>query len=613
MAGVAAAAPDLNNKLNDEFVSKLRAAKGTPAVTGDLSERPVRMLERAPGVEIGFEAIVIADVFKRPALLVRNNTFEQPQSSTWRSILNPQRSKLEAAIRSVGRLELKNHPSLPYAGTAWMIAQDIAITNRHVASIFARKQGASYSFISGPLGKLEARIDFREEHNILTTSEVVIDKVLFIADQGDSNPDVALVRIAKGTRLPDPIVLFDGKVKAGQLTAAIGYPANDPRNPASAVTGIFGSVFEVKRFSPGQVTGNPRGFMFTHDCSTLGGNSGSVVIDIETGRAIGLHFAGSFRENNFGVEAEELKKILKKLKIQISVPAALIEAPKKKKPSEPQAPNLTGRKGYDERFLGSTTALRLTLPKIKASVKDEVAKVKGATDNVLRYTHFSIVMNATRRLTFFTACNIDGVTSTNVRRSEDKWFLDPRIEASQQAGNELYANNDLDRGHMVRRLDPVWGATSEAKQANNDTFFYTNATPQHARLNQGNWNDLEDYILTNTNAKNLRVNVFTGPVFSTDDPQYRGISIPQRFWKVVAVVNGDTGKLHATAYMLSQSDLLSKIEFVFGQFRTYQVPVAEVERQAMLDFGDKVRNADPLRKQEAFAIREIVNLDEIVL
>ncbi len=202
MAGVAAAAPDLNNKLNDEFLSRLRDARRTPAVAADLSERPIRMLERAPGVEIGFEAIVIADVFKRPALLVRNNTFEEPQASNWRSILDPQRSKLEAAIRSVGRLELKNHPSLPYAGTAWMVGEDVAITNRHVASIFARKQGASFPFVSGPLGKLEARIDFREEHNILTTSEVVIDKVLFISDPGDSNADVALVKIAKSRRLP---------------------------------------------------------------------------------------------------------------------------------------------------------------------------------------------------------------------------------------------------------------------------------------------------------------------------------------------------------------------------------------------------------------------------
>src|SRR5262245_24028955 len=50
------------------------------------------------------EAIVIADAFLRPALLVRNNTFEQPESPTWRALLNAHRPKIEAAIRSVGRL-----------------------------------------------------------------------------------------------------------------------------------------------------------------------------------------------------------------------------------------------------------------------------------------------------------------------------------------------------------------------------------------------------------------------------------------------------------------------------------------------------------------------------
>lgn len=613
MAGAAPARIDFNSKLAEEFRARvaqnneIAAPSASRAIVGAVAPYGLPSAEGRFGVE----AIIVADAFKRPALLVRNNTFEPPAAASWRSLLDPQRSKLEAAIRSVGRLELKNHPSLPYAGTAWMIDKDIAITNRHVASVFARKQGSSFPFLSGPIGKFSALVDFREEHDILTTNEVPVEKVIFMAEQGDQHPDIALVKIAKGFRLPDPVPLFDGKVKSEQFVAAIGYPADDPRNPASAVSGIFGSVFEVKRFSPGQVTGNPRGFLFTHDCSTLGGNSGSVLIDIESGRAIGIHFAGRFRDNNFGVEVEEIKRLLKRLKIQIAVRDGLIE-PKKKK-SEPAVPDLSGRKGYDDKFLGTAAALRLAMPKVRSSVRDEIAKVKGTSDNALRYTHFSIVMNATRRLTFFTACNIDGRTSTNIRRRDDKWLLDPRISASHQAGNELYSNNDLDRGHMVRRLDPVWGSAAEAKQANDDTFFYTNATPQHARLNQGNWNDLEDYILTNTNAKDLRVNVYTGPVFGADDREYRGIPIPQRFWKVVTVVNGNTGKLHATAYMLSQTDLLNDIEFVFGQFRTYQVPVIEVEQQTKLDFGDKIRKADPLRGQEAFAIREIANLEEIVL
>ena len=40
-----------------------------------------------------------------------------------------------------------------------------------------------------------------------------------------------------------------------------------------------------------------------HDCSTLGGNSGSVLLDLATGEAVGLHFAGRFLEANYAVPA----------------------------------------------------------------------------------------------------------------------------------------------------------------------------------------------------------------------------------------------------------------------------------------------------------------------
>ena len=43
--------------------------------------------------------------------------------------------------------------------------------------------------------------------------------------------------------------------------------------------------------------------MITHDCSTLGGNSGSVLLDLQTGEAVGLHFAGLYLQDNFAVPA----------------------------------------------------------------------------------------------------------------------------------------------------------------------------------------------------------------------------------------------------------------------------------------------------------------------
>ena len=592
---------NLQDKLRQELASRMGGSSTTETVAADF---PPMAMDMA-GAGSTAEAIVIADAFLRPALLVRNNTFEQPQADTWRALLNAHRPKIDAAIRSVGRLELKNHPTFPYVGTAWIISERVAVTNRHVAMIFAAKKGAGFVISKSPLGQIEARIDFREEQGISSAAEFPIDKVLFISEPGDENPDVALVQMAKGARLPDPIQLAKGPAKKGTSIVVIGYPANDPRNPAAAVSDIFGRIFEVKRLSPGLVMDAGKGFIFSHDASTLGGNSGSLVFDFESNEAVGLHFGGSFRQSNFAVRADQLAKILSKMKVQVSVPPL----PSTPKIEEAPAPNFSGRKGYDDKFLGVKKEFAVPLPALGTNSAD-VAKVKGTTDNVLRYTHFSIMMNSKRRFAFFTAVNIDGNSSVQIRRANDNWVIDPRLDAKLQAGNELYANNQLDKGHLVRRLDPDWGP--DAKTADTDTFTYTNATPQHARLNQGNWNDLEDYVLTNTNAFDLKVSVFTGPVFGPDDPEYRGFFLPQAFWKIVVVVNGQTKKLHATGYMLSQKELLTNIEFVFGQFRTYQVPISEIEAKTKLKFGN-LSKFDPLDKRESFAIREIANLRDIVL
>ena len=85
-------------------------------------------------------------------------------------------------------------------------------------------------------------------------------------------------------------------------------------------------------------------------------------------------------------------------------------------------------------------------------------------------------------MAFYTAVNIDGSKLEQLERNNDVWYYDPRIERELQYGPELYSKNDLDRGHLVRRLDPVWGANF--KDANEDTFHFSNFSPQHKNLNQ---------------------------------------------------------------------------------------------------------------------------------
>lgn len=254
-----------------------------------------------------------------------------------------------------------------------------------------------------------------------------------------------------------------------------------------------------------------------------------------------------------------------------------------------------------------------------------------AADRVVRelpYTHFTVLLDPLRRLAAATAVNIDGSALQEVDRADD-WRLDSRVPASEQAGDELYAANDLDRGHLVRRRDPVWGDRRVAEQANNDTFVFTNAAPQAADFNQSKelWLGLEDHVLDHARAAQARISVFTGPVLDPTDPVYRGIAIPGQFWKIAAWVDeaapsdeaGDSdsapnpgtgepaGILAATGYLLDQTPLLDDIDLSeakslaaalgnpppLGPFRTFQVPIADIATLTGLVIGDLV-SADRL-------------------
>ncbi|MGV9366123.1 DNA/RNA non-specific endonuclease [Amycolatopsis sp. NPDC003731] len=282
-------------------------------------------------------------------------------------------------------------------------------------------------------------------------------------------------------------------------------------------------------------------------------------------------------------------------------------------------PDYANREGYDPAFLPGHT---VPLPGLSDALVPLAAVNRQATGEpryVLPYHHFSVVMHRERRLAMFTAVNIDGRLSRALRREADHWSLDPRVAVTEQIGEELYRANPLDRGHLVRRLDPAWGATEPIAQlGNDDTFHFTNCSPQHQDFNQNKttWAGLEDYVLNNADNFDLKVSVVTGPVLAADDDRYRGVQLPRQFWKVVAMVKKD-GTLSATAYLLSQEELIHGLEtateFDYGAYRTYQVPVRRIAELTGLRFGD-LEAADPLTGLEATSqAQEVRSAADLVL
>lgn len=245
-----------------------------------------------------------------------------------------------------------------------------------------------------------------------------------------------------------------------------------------------------------------------------------------------------------------------------------------------------GYSGYDPAFLHTEVPLPVLTDEQRHNSAKRSGAPRGADPTVLPYTHFSVVLNRVRQLAYYTVVNIDGIQLVDLPRGRDRWYFDPRIAESEQIGEELYRRNALDRGHLVRRLDPVWGPG--AARPGDDTFHFTNCAPQHERFNQGSdlWQGLENYILGHADARERRITVFTGPVLDEDDPLYKGVRLPLAYWKVIAYDRTD-GSLAVAAYILEQAKLVEDLLRTEARFEPgpYRVTLAHLTERTGLDFG----------------------------
>lgn len=329
-----------------------------------------------------------------------------------------------------------------------------------------------------------------------------------------------------------------------------------------------------------------------------GGDSGSLWFarDPKTAKVtdvvLGLHFAGEAAHvpDEYAL-ACNIHSVQEKLGITFADADGEEEA---------ETPSLqVVRKGYDPDFLGFT---RVDHPKLTGWGLANAVLLDGSP--IIPYHHFSLVMNKVRRMAGYTAHNIDGQRLKSVSRGGINWRFDNRIDRDHQVGNEAYVDNPWDRGHLVRRAAVVWGTLAQARRANEDSFHYTNAVPQHKDFNQDEWVHLEDWVLDGADEDNYRLCVFTGPFFSSEDRYHRGIRIPRAFWKIIAMQRAADQMLSVTAFLMNQYDMLTDDQgHEYLDLQLYQVAVETIEGLTGLRF-ESLRDAQPQAVLEALVVPE---------
>ena len=272
-------------------------------------------------VEMVNETIVFEE---RPVLFIKddwidtvNVTKKGVEAEELVAALEANRNAIEPIMPLIGRIDVVGFPGSGFVGTGWFVDVDIVVTNRHVASLIAQWDGRKYVFSRGVIGKLlSVSVSTLHEFDDFAadaTREFAVAEVLYI--EPDSGPnDIAFLKIKRRTdgSKRDRIDISRTDAADNVPVVTIGYPARAPKSVIpnqDLMKELYRDRYDVKRAAPGY-TMAVRDDVSLHDCTTLGGNSGSAVLDLKTGEAIGLHFAGLYRELNYAVRASVLNEYI---------------------------------------------------------------------------------------------------------------------------------------------------------------------------------------------------------------------------------------------------------------------------------------------------------------
>ena len=295
------------------------------------TDRAARRLDNNPDAPLppdevyALEAVVRADG-TRPSLLVRSGVVDpvQPLAAGWTGQLAAAGDRLTRAVAAIGRVE-PTHPSgSDFFGTCWVVddRNGLVLTNRHVLDAMVERLPHAVARTTAGFRVFDgAFVDFAAESGSADVRRYRIVEATPSQIYGTdfARLDAAVLRIEPlpdGPQdVPDALtVSADPDGPLGRLASycIVGYPAQ-PVYASGTIEGVdwawvtrtlFGNVYGVKRLAPGMthrplgsLPGDKRRWVFGHDATTLGGNSGSPAL-AWTDSAFGLHFAGRSIDTN---------------------------------------------------------------------------------------------------------------------------------------------------------------------------------------------------------------------------------------------------------------------------------------------------------------------------
>lgn len=213
--------------------------------------------------------------------------------------------------------------------------------------------------------------------------------------------------------------------------------------------------------------------------------------------------------------------------------------------------------------------------------------------------NYALEWDNTKRHANWVAFTFDTTTSADNVKRTDAWSVDPKLPAEMQVQESDHKNDGFDKGHLCASEDRVY-----LKEANEQTCYYSNMSPQLNDFNGGFWGKLEARVQTwgrstadgvydkvyvtkggtlNKLLKNFKGTTVNGGTPTTDANGFtiHGLACPEYYF--MAVLSQKDDVFHAIAFLVPHKEGMTRNPSS-DELKEYVVSVDKLEEETGIDF-----------------------------
>lgn len=223
------------------------------------------------------------------------------------------------------------------------------------------------------------------------------------------------------------------------------------------------------------------------------------------------------------------------------------------------------------------------------------------TYNNHEYMNMALEWNSTMKHSNWVCFTFNSETSLDKVSRTDAWDVDPVLPKNDQVDNSYHTNDGFDRGHICASEDRVY-----CNEANKQTFYFSNMSPQLNAFNGGYWAKMENlvqrwgrstqqgtfdtlYVAKGGTLNKLLIN-FTSPIKGNDGVTpttnaqgftVKGLACPAYYYMAVLAVKD--GNYQAIGLLVPHDQNLNKTPSA-AELQTRAMSIAQLQEETGIDF-----------------------------